>query len=78
MRSVACRSRCWTCDSVTVVWCKRVLVSWWRGVTALLMMLMKVRDTSQYFVTGCSCSAAQQRSGSWAALARDHEVMHMN
>ena len=36
--SFACRSRFWTCESVTVVWCKRVCVSWCGGGTVLLMM----------------------------------------
>ena len=41
MMSVACRSRFWTCESVTVVWCKRVCVSWCGGGTVLLMMWAK-------------------------------------
>ena len=59
MMSVACRSRFWTCESVTVVWCKRDCVSWCGGGTVLLMMWAERDVQSQGFVTGCCCSAAK-------------------
>ena len=37
--SVACRSRLWTCESATAVLCRRVEVSFCRGVGVLLMGL---------------------------------------
>ena len=73
MMSVACRSRFWACESVTVVWCKRVWVSWCGGGTVLLMIWAEKEVRSQGFVTGCSAAAARQSS--WAAAGRHQHVI---
>ena len=46
MMSVACRSRFWTCESATVVWCKRAWLSWC-GVETVLLMLWADIEVSQ-------------------------------